>query len=137
MLPYPRTTHYIAAFLRRMWAPCRGWEKPSLMAWVQWHINHDRCLTVSQNGRLVTASLFRRVHNQAQAAETYTDTNGPIVYIELAASRLPGGMKACFNLLRIRETGLSHMAWVRGKHGDRPTLVPMATAARHLVYGRH
>jgi hypothetical protein len=66
----------------------------------------------------------------------YTDTAGPVAYIEVTASRDKRGMKGCYNLLREAVGNcITHICWVRAKYGNRFTIIPLETAERHLAYG--
>lgn len=130
---YPRATHYIAAFLRRKWEHCRGWADDTLLAYVQWFVNHDRVLFVTDRGRIAAVAFYRLLHDaHKEAVEHYVDSNGPVAFIEVCASRTPGAMRAAFDLLRLRESGLTHLAYVRGKCSHRETIIPIGRAARLL-----
>lgn len=127
---------YITAFLRRHWPHCASWPIENLKSWVQWFLNHDRALLITEKGRLVCVAFYRMVTDLAECDTNYVDSNGPIAYIEVTASRRNDAMKAAFNLL-CQKVGaqVSHIAWVRGKYGNRPSVYPISTAARHLSYG--
>ena len=134
MKHYPRTTLYMAAFLRRKWAPCRAWPVPSLLAWLQWFIDHNRYLLVMDGRRIAAVGLYRRLSDPRQLQATYADTNGPIVYIDVLASRGGKALKGCFNLLLRKEAKTAtHISWVRGKCHDRFSMFPIARAASHLI----
>lgn len=128
--------NYITAFLRRHWPHCATWPIDHLKSWVQWFLNHDRALLITANGRLICVAFYRLVTDLSECDTNYKDSNGHIAYIEVTASTYPDAMKAAFNLL-CRKVGnrATHIAWVRGKYGNRPSVYTMSTAARHLSYG--
>lgn len=132
---HPRQTYRIAGFLLRKWRPCRPWPFASLLAWVQWFVDHDRCLLVSDSGRIVTVALFRCVDDPKDVLVNYRDTGGDVAYIDVCASDAPGAMKAAFNLLLAKVGATAtRLAWIRGKCRDRFTIVPLKAATRHLIY---
>lgn len=128
--------NYITAFLRHYWPHCSTWNIDTLKSWVQWFLNHDRALLITENRRLICVAFYRMVTDLKECDTNYQDSNGPIAYIEVTAANRPEAMKAGFNLL-CRKVGnqATHIAWVRGKYGNRPSVYPMSTAARHLTYG--
>jgi len=133
---YPRTTRYISAFLRRYWSQCQAWPDENLNAWVQWFVNNDRCLMVTDRRRILSVTLFRCVHKAEQVMDPYLDTGGPVAYIDLTVARETRGMKACYNLLRDKVGKfVTHICWIRAKHGNRFSIVTLNSAARHLSYG--
>ena len=136
-MEYPRQNLYVTAFLRRYWPHCASWPIENLRSWVQWFLGHDRCLIITDKGKLVCVAFFRLVTDLAECDTNYQDSNGPIVYIEVTAARRTEGMKAAFNhLRRLVGNRVSHIAWVRGKYDNRPSVYTMSNAARHLTYGR-
>jgi hypothetical protein len=135
-MTYPGSTISIAAFLKRRWEHCRKWPRETILSWVQWHVNHGRCLVVTKGGKIGTVVCYRQVDAKEQAQEHYKDTTGPLVYIEVCASRLPLGIKAAYDLL-LGQCGklVTHVCWVRGKYRNRFSIFNINDATRHLTYG--
>lgn len=132
-----RMTHYIAAFLRRYHASVRCFTVAELMTYLQWFISHRRIVCVTEGSRLRCVALFRRVSGLAEARKNcFSDSDGPIVFVDLVAASAPNAMKSAFNLFR-RTFGnrATHISWERGKYNDRYSVYSMNTAERHLSYG--
>ena len=133
-MTYPRMTHYMAAFLRRKWKNCKAWPNASLLAWVQWFVDNNRYLLVSENKRIISLGLYRRVKNAEDLERAYADDGGPIIYIDVLCSNGGRGLKGSFNsLLRKEGDTATHVSWIRGKCRDRFSLFTLGNAARHLV----
>lgn len=127
-MTYARDTIYVAAFLRRHLPELRQWTTEGTLQWVKWFMCHGRALLIKRGKRLLGVTLVRLVDTREQAAIDYTDTGGKLAYIEVTACA-PGIMPALFILLRRTFPTADRMAWVRGKHNNRPVIVPMAKAA--------
>lgn len=132
----PRSSRYIAAFLRRHWDQCKTWDTRGLLAWVQWFVDHERCLVVTKRRRIICVTLYRRVHEPQEVVNPFGDSSGPVIYVEVTASTDKRGMKGCYNLLKqsIGRT-FTHICWFRAKHNNRFTIITTQDAERHLVYG--
>lgn len=134
---YPRQTHYVAAFLRRKWAPYRAMEKRDMLGLVQWFCNHGRCLILKEGGRIQSVCLVRLVSNKEEAKTNYADSGGPVAYIEMCASRTTKAFRSMMNLFYLTFKNVcSHMAWTRNHYrANSYRLVTLEDAFRHIAYG--
>lgn len=108
-MAYPRMTLYVGAFLRRLWPACRAWRREKLLAWVQWYVDHDRYVFITERRRLLAVALYRRLTDPFTQAEVhYADSAGPIVYCDIAASRGKEALRAAFSMMRIKEEANPH-----------------------------
>lgn len=133
MADYARDTIYTAAFLRRHLPQLRQWTDEGTLQWVKWFMCHERALLVKRGRKLLGVTLVRLVHTKEQAATDYSDTGGPIAYIEVTACA-PGVMPALFMLFRHTFPNADRMAWARSKYNNRPIVVPMAKAEVRFAY---
>lgn len=133
---YPRSTHYIAALLRRSLPHVAAWPAESVLQWVQWHANHGLVLAVRKGWRILSVVLYRRVWSREQAEGYYDhDPMAPVAYIDAAVARQRGGTRALFvHFFNHVGRSCAAMLWSRFKHGNRPVLLPMPDAMKRFGY---
>ena len=131
---YPERTKEMAKFLSDNLDYLKEWGDERVACWVQWFVDNDRCYAVSKQGKLAGLTLARYVDTEEQCYEHYTDTEGPICYIEASVSRYPKSLNAMYRMVW---DDLGHkskwMAWVRHKYNDRVTKIDMSRAKRRFM----
>tara|TARA_R110000751_G_scaffold241044_1_gene341583 strand:- start:105 stop:527 length:423 start_codon:yes stop_codon:yes gene_type:complete len=131
---YPDSTREMAEFLSGNLDYLKEWGDEKVLGWLQWFVNNGRYYAVSKDGKLVGLTLLRFVDTEEQCYEHYTDTGGPICYIEASVSRYPKSLNAMYCMMWDE---LGHktkwMAWVRHKYNDRVTKIDMNRAKRRFM----
>lgn len=131
---YPQKTHEMAEFLISNLEYLRDWGNEKVLGWLQWFINNGRCYAVAKDGELVGLTLARYVDTEEQCNEHYTDTGGPICYIEASVSRYPKSLNTMYQMVWDDAGHKSKwMAWVRHKYNDRVTKIDMRRAKRRFI----
>ena len=134
MRAFPQTTVEMADMISDNMKCCSEWDREVLLGWVQWFVNRNRYLAVSDKGKLVGVALLRLVDSEEDCKEDYKDTEGELCFIEATVCKHPIALKSMFTMMFDRfGKGLRKMAWVRHKYGERVTVVDMDRAKRRLM----
>lgn len=135
---FPNTTVRVAAFVRRNWKGCRRWPRQTLLAWVQWFIDHNRFQGITEGGRVVGVALYRFVDSEDDArASDYKDTGGKLAYIALCTGKTVGIMQHLYHM--VMDAGMNlcdTICWARDKHNGRASLYSINTLNRRFNYGQ-
>jgi hypothetical protein len=105
----------IAEFILRYDLIYRRWDKQILLAWLQWHADHQLLLkAIDLDGSIAGLLIVRTIMKPHDASEVYAyDPEGNVAFIDLAIATRPGVIQALVLAALKRFGQRDWIAWKR------------------------
>lgn len=110
----PDAAFPLAAFIKRHYAPARGWSKDALLRWVRWNLGEGFLAYAHDDGRVVGVGIARPVMRPADGAVSGEfDPEGSCLFVDLAIGIEPGALACLVGTMRQRFGFRSQIAYFR------------------------
>jgi hypothetical protein len=114
----------MAAFIRRnlpdAFSASNRRKRENVTNWLSWHIRGKDVCVLTDNGKITGLGVAKAISNEKDAGMNYRcDENGHILYVLVAVSTKPEGLKTLLQYCKFRWPHCTKIMFNRKKYGKR------------------